>query len=84
MDATLDEVEMMSIELMTLRAKEEVIMDLDTYLSKARGVVSQIKAAVQIGDAGKVCQAVSTISRDADLGATFRCFVAHALDGLNE
>lgn len=84
MDATLDEVEMMSIELMTLRAKKEVITDLDAYLSKARGVVIQIKAATQSGDADNVCQAVGAISRDADLGDAFRCFVAHALDGLNE
>ena len=84
MDATLDEVEMMSIELMTLRAKEEVIKDLDAYLSTARGVVSQIKAAAQSSDAADVCHAVGAISRDADLGDAFRGFVAHALDGLNE
>jgi hypothetical protein len=84
MDAVLDEVEMMSIELLTLRTKKEVTTDLDAYLSKARGVVGQIKAAAQSGDAANVCQAVGAISRNADLGDAFRCFVAHALDGLNE
>jgi hypothetical protein len=84
MDATLDEIEMMSIELMTLRVKKEVTTDLDAYLSRARGVVSHIKAAAQSGDAANVCQAVGAITRNADLGDAFRCFVAHALDGLDE
>lgn len=84
MDATLDEVEMMSIELMTLRAKKEVLTDLEAYLSRARGVVSQIRSAAQGRDAANLCQAVGAISRDTDLGDAFRTFVAHALDGLNE
>lgn len=84
MDLILDEIEMMSVELMTLRAKKEVMTDLDAYLSKACDVVGQLKAAAQVGDAAKVCEAVSAIWRDADLGAAFKGFVGHALDGLSE
>jgi len=84
MESALAEVEMMSVELMTLRVKNDVMTDLDAYLKKARAIVGQVRGAAEIGDPGKVCETVTSVSRDSELEAYFRRFIDHALDGLNE